>query len=48
MARQGKCEFCKIRIVWDKDKPLKKCFCPFCGKPLKQTSYQLSWKTVKI
>ena len=45
MAKQGKCEKCKIRWVWDVEVALKKLQCP-CGQPLKATTH-LSNYTVK-
>jgi len=50
MAKQGKCEECKIRWLWDREIKLDQVCCPNCESPLKQTwhksSYQVRLHTV--
>lgn len=38
MAKQGKCDHCKIRFVWDVERHLPMMTCPECGRPLGRTS----------
>jgi len=47
MARQGKCERCKVRYVWEKETPLKTMKCQKCGESLKPTSRQSKLKIIK-
>lgn len=46
MAKQAKCDKCKIRFVWKSEHPIKKCRCLLCGEQLTQTNYlRKSWPT---
>lgn len=38
--KQGKCNTCKTRYVWEIEKSGRNCFCPKCGGKLQPTSNQ--------
>lgn len=45
MAKQGKCERCRVRWVWKKERLLRLVPCPTCTGPLKSTTHLLGWLT---
>lgn len=45
--RQGKCNTCRIRYVWDIERSGRNCFCPECGGKLQATSSQSKMRVVE-
>jgi uncharacterized Zn finger protein (UPF0148 family) len=48
MAMQAKCDKCKIRYKFTKDRKIGTVNCPDCGNVLKQTNMQSKFKVVVI
>lgn len=49
MARQGRCNTCRKRMVWEKDIPARiASYCPICGSKLQSTTHVLKWPVKKI